>query len=337
MEQQMKFPATGTVLGISLAVLTALPMAGTVRAADLIKITVPALTFPTVVNTANDIIKAKNLDKANGLDTEIVSYGTVGAQYAGIAKGETQSGFLPPYQVAKMRLEGVQMAIYGTMVGMSDTHIVTRNPDIRQFTDLKGRTLAATVGFSSYQYLEIYTKRLGLKLGTDIKIVNASTSLAQAHLQADRVDAALVWEPSTTRILMQIPDARVIMTGDEAWKLVTGDIGWDIITWVNMDWVKAHAGGLARLLKMYKDYGDFVNANPDEADAIITSGQYTSKGIPPATIASAVRGKRLFIDVKPAWDPEPNKQIWQMLELGVREGYVASQPDRGVVVNDRPN
>jgi ABC-type nitrate/sulfonate/bicarbonate transport system substrate-binding protein len=310
-------------------------LAKTLDAGAQTKVRVPALTFPTIINTADDIIKAKGLDKANGIDIEVVSYGAVGAEYAGIAKGEIDAGVLPPYQVSKMRGEGAPIAVYGTMVGMSDTHIITRDPAIKKFTDLMGRSLAATVGFSSYQYLQIYAGKLGLKLGTDIRLVDASTALAQAQLQANRVDAVLVWEPTTTRILTQLPDARIILNGDEAWKSVTGDIGWDIVLFINDGWVKANPGGLERMVKVYKDYGDFVDHNPAEADAIISSEKYYTKGIPPGTIATAVKARRLVIDVHPSWEPAINKQIWQMIELGVKEGYIKT-PERAAVYNVAP-
>lgn len=299
------------------------------------KVRAAALTFPTIVNTAHDVIRAKGFDKANGLDSEVTVYGTVGAYYAGIAKGEVDVAVLAPYQVTKMRGEGAPIAICGTIVGMSDTHILTRDPAIKKFTDLKGRSLAATVGFSSYQYLRIYSSKLGLKVGTDLSIVDASTALMQAQLQANRVDAILAWEPTTTRVLTQMPDARIILNGDEAWKSVTGDVGWDIVFAINDDWVKANPGGLERMVKMFKDYGDFVGHNPEEADAIISSEKYYTKGIPPGTIATAVKARRLVIDVHPSWEPTINKQIWQILELGVNEGYIKT-PEKAAVYNAAP-
>jgi NitT/TauT family transport system substrate-binding protein len=300
------------------------------------KVMLPALTFPTIINTAGDIIKAKGLDKANGLDAEIVAYGTPGAQLAGIAKGEVIAGVQSPYVIAKMRSEGVPLSIAATFVGMEDTQIVTKDPSLKGFADLKGKMLAATVGFSAYQYLEIYSKRLGLKLNSDIQIVNATTANAQAQLEADRVDAILTWEPATTRVLKQIPTARVIFTGDQGWKAVTGDAGWDIVLWVNTNWVKANPGALVRLLKMYADYGAFMNNNPMEADAIISSDKYTSKGIPPDTIATAVKSKRLVVNVMPAWNPNVNRQVWQMLEIGANEGFLAAAADRDTVLNSAP-
>jgi ABC-type nitrate/sulfonate/bicarbonate transport system substrate-binding protein len=310
-----------THLGVAL--FAALMLATRVLAAQAqTKINLPALTFPTIINTADDIIKAKGFDKANGLDVNVVTYGTVGGEYAGIAKGEIDAGVLPPYQVTKMRGDGVPIAIYASMVGMGDTQIITRNPTIRKFTDLKDHTLAATVGFSAYQYLQIYAGKYGMKLGTDIKLVDATSALAQAQLQADRVDAILAWEPTTTRVLTQMPDARIILDGNEGWKAVTGDVGWDIVAFINDDWVKANPGGLDRVIKMYQDYGDFLNNKPEEADAIISSQKYFTRGIQAGTIATAVKARRLVIDVHPAWEPTVNKQIWQMIDLGVEQNYI---------------
>ena len=299
------------------------------------KLHVPALTFPTIVTTADDIIKAKGFDKANGLDVEVVTYGTVGAEYAGIAKGEIDAGIVAPYQVAKMRNDGVPIAISASVVGMGDTQVITRNPAITKFTDLKDHTLAATVGFSAYQYLQIYVGKFGMKLGTDIKVVDATTSLAQAQLQADRVDAILSWEPTTTRVLTQMPDARIIFSGNDGWKAVTGDVGWDIICFINDDWVKANPGALERMVKMYQDYSNFMNNNPDEADAIVSSEKYYTKGIPPGTIATAVKAKRLVIDVHPTWEPAINKQMWQMIDLGVEQNYI-KPPEKAVIYNAAP-
>ena len=309
--------------------------AGTANAQSPLKVRLPMLTFPSVLNTADDIIKAKGLDKANGLNAEIISYGTAGAEYAGVAKGEVDAGIFAPYQVAKMRTDGVPIAIYASVVGMGDTQVITRNPEIRKFTDLKGHTLAATVGFSAYQYLQIYVGKFGMKLGTDIKIVDATMALAQAQLQADRVDAILSWEPTTTRVLTQMADARIIFSGNEGWKAVTGDVGWDIVCFINDEWVKANRGGLERMVKMYQDYSKFMNNNPEEADTIISSEKYYSKGIPAGAIATAIKAKRLVLDVRPTWQPAINKQMWQMMTLGVEQNYI-KPPEKTVIYNDAP-
>lgn len=321
--------------GIAATIATLALAAMPIGASAQLAVPITSLTFPTVTNTAGDIIAAKGLDKKNGLVAEFKTYGAVGAMYSGIAKGEAVAGVMAPYQVVKMRAEGVPLAIFATFVDMDDTHIVTKNPDIKTFQDMKGKSIAATVGFSSYQYLQIYSRKFGLALGSDIQVVNANTALAQAQLEADRVDTALLWEPATTRALSQIKGLRIIMTGGEAWKKVTGDRGWDIIAFINTDFAKKNPGVLAKLVAMYQGYADILINQPDEADAIISSDKYVSRGLPPGVIATAVKAKRLIPEIRPSWDPAANKQIWQMLELGVQESFIGAPP-RDVVYNDAP-
>jgi hypothetical protein len=85
-------------------------------------------------------------------------------------------------------------------------------------------------------------------------------------------------------------------------------------------------------VKLYQDFGDFLNNNPDEADDIITSNKYVSKNVPKGTISSAVKAKRLVMDVRPSWDPSVNAQIWQMMQLGVEAGHVSGTPSKETVV-----
>jgi ABC-type nitrate/sulfonate/bicarbonate transport system substrate-binding protein len=262
-----------------------------------------------------------------------VTFGTGGALWAGVAKGEVLAHSMSPFQLQKMRADGVPIALYGTLVGMSTIQVITRNPDVKKFSDLKGRTFAATVAFAEFAYLQIYAKRLGFDLRRDVSIVDATTALAQAQLQANRVDAIMAWEPSATMVLNQMPDAKVVLKGDEAWKFVTGEPGWNLLLFVRTDLVKDKPDILPRLIKMYRDFAEFVTNNPDEADAIISSNKYFSKNLPAGTIASAVKAKRLVLDVKPAWDPAVNAQIWKMLQLGVEEGHIPSLPDKEAVIS----
>lgn len=319
---------------LGLAIAAAAGIATGATAQD--KVPFGVLTFPTVTNTTADIIKAKGFDAQNGLDMVPVPYGTPGAQYAGMAKGEIVAGVISPFQLAQMRAQGVNASIYGTLIELSDIQVVTRNPAVKTFADLKGRSLAATVGFSEFQYMEIYARKIGIDLRKDVNLVDASTSLAQAQLQADRVDAAILWEPSATQALHNMPDLRVILRGDAAWKAVSGGPGWDVVLWVTSDWAASHPTILPRLIKSYQDYESFMLTQPDAADAIITSGKYTSKGLPHGIIADAVKGKRLVPDVHGAWEPHTNEQLWKTMQIGVTYKELAALPPREAIINAAP-
>jgi ABC-type nitrate/sulfonate/bicarbonate transport system substrate-binding protein len=116
-----------------------------------------------------------------------------------------------------MMLEGVPISIAATWAPRNILSVITSgDPAINSFVDLKGKTIAADMGSSEYQITSIYGRKLGLALGKDVTVVQAGPPVARAQLQAERVDAAMLWEPTTTLALRDNPAFRVIMSGDTA-------------------------------------------------------------------------------------------------------------------------
>lgn len=296
---------------------------------------IATFTFPSVTNTYADIIFAKGFDKANGLRAEPVTYGTGAALWAGLASGEIVVHNMSPFLLQKMRSDGIDIEMFATFLGMGWS-IVTTNPAIKTFADLKGKSIAAIVAFSGFDYLQIYAKKMGINLRKDMSIVDATNVLMVAQLEAGRVDAIQAYEPNTTMLLKKNPKARIILGGVDAWKAATGDLGWDLGLVIRTDYLKKNPGVLPRILKMYRDAATFANGNPEEADAIVTSGKYFTKGIPPGTITAALKEQRLILQVTPTWEPATNAQIWKMLQAGLEGGYIPALPAKQAVVSVAP-
>jgi NitT/TauT family transport system substrate-binding protein len=293
--------------------------------------------FPSVSNIIADIIMAKGFDTANGIKVAPVVYGTGGALWAGLAKGEIPGHNMSPFQLQKMRADDVPIVLYGTLLQMTALQVVSNNPEIKTFADLKGRTFAGTVAFAEFSYLQIYARTLGIEMTKDMKIVDANSALAQAQLQAKRVDAIMVWEPAATSVLKKHPDVRVILKGDDAWKAVTGNVGWELDLVIRTDFLEKNPGALPRVLKMYQDAANFVRTNPEEADTIVSSGKYASKGIEPGIILTGVKAGRLIYDVQPTWEPAVNAEIWKMLEAGLKYNQIPALPDKQAVMDRAPS
>src|ERR1051325_4215716 len=68
--------------------------------------------FPSMSKTMADTIIAKGFDRANGLVAKPVTYGTAGALWAAVAKGELIAHNMGAYTLPQIRSEGVNIAIY---------------------------------------------------------------------------------------------------------------------------------------------------------------------------------------------------------------------------------
>jgi ABC-type nitrate/sulfonate/bicarbonate transport system substrate-binding protein len=302
----------------------------------LIELNFVTFPFPSMATIMTDTIMANGFDRANGIIAKPVTYGTAGALWAAVAKGELVAHNMGPYTLPQIRSEGVNIAIYSTLQLLSSEQIITRNPDVKKLEDLKGKTFAATVGFPEYDYLRMYARKRGFELAEHMTIVNATPSLATAQLEAGRADAIMSWEPMATMILKRNPDARVILTGDDMWRTLTGTTGWQGMNIINLDYAKAHPDVVEKLVKIHQQAGEWLNTHPDEADEMITSGRYSSKDIPKGTIAEALRAGRLHYDVRPAWDPATNKQIWDAFKLGVEFNAIKAMPPSEAVISAPP-
>jgi NitT/TauT family transport system substrate-binding protein len=292
--------------------------------------------FPSVSNIIADIILAKHFDEANGLKAKPIVYGTGGALWAGLAKGEIPVHNMSPFQLQKMRGDGVPIVMVGTLLRMNALQVVTRNPEVKTFADLKGRSFAGAVAFAEFSYLQIYAHTIGFDLLKDVQIIDANSALAQAQLDANRVDAIMTWEPAATQILKKYSDVRIILKGNDAWKQVTGDAGWELDLVVRSDFMEANPGVLPHIIKMYKDAGDFIGSNPQDADAIVASSKYASKGVPAGTIFAAVAADRLIYDVRPSWEPTANAQLWKMLDIGLKYNLIPGLPEKEAIQNAAP-
>jgi ABC-type nitrate/sulfonate/bicarbonate transport system substrate-binding protein len=318
---------------VAIAVSAALALAGLAGGApsangqDKIKIKVAALTLPVFNPIIVNLMKEKGIDARHGLEMEVKPYPSISTFYAALATGEVDTTIVGgPNVFQKMRNEGVPLKIVATAVPLSDLVIVTADPSIKTFTDLKGKTLAADMGSGQYQVAAIYGRSKGLTLGTDVTVVQASFALARTQLAAKRVDAAMVIEPIVTMMLKENPDYRMVFNGSTAWRELTGTDGWDLLVPLREDFIKRSPGAVARWIAALQEVQAFIAQHVDEADAIVARTVKLPSGI----FKEAVASKRWVFDVQPAWGKE-RKTIWDMFERAVAAKYLDRLPDEGII------
>jgi ABC-type nitrate/sulfonate/bicarbonate transport system substrate-binding protein len=290
-----------------------------------IKVKIGRLAFPSLSTIMNDVVKARDLDKKHGIDLEVVSASQISGYYGALASGEVDMTASGPLVVQKMILEGVKLRIGLTWARMNILSVVTNNPAIKSIADLKGKSIAATMGSSEFQTLAVYGRTQGIDFGKDITVVNASPPLAISQLQAKRVEASLLWEPSTTIVMQANPDVRVILEGDKAWAAIAKTTGWDLVLAIRDDFLKSKAQAIPRLEAMFQEAQQWCRDNPDECDKILVG---TIK-MPPGALKAALTSGRLAYDIKVA--AKEHDSIWNMFKVAVDAGYLPKLPDADVI------
>ena len=295
-------------------------------AQQLIEIKIARLAFPSMTSMMLDVLKERGIDKDHGFDVETVSQNAVPVFYASIANGDADLIAGGPHVFQKMMLEGVRIKVIGTWSPLNVLSVVTADPEINSFTDLKGKSIAAAMGSSEYQITSIYGRKLGLAFGTDVTVVSAAPPLAMAQLAAKRVDAAMLWEPTTTLALRDNPSYRVIMSGDTAWKTIANARGWDLVLSARDDFLQHNAALVPRLIAMLQDTQKYMHNHLDDADAIVAN---TLK-LPSGVFKAGVQSGRLMYDVLPATGAERDA-IWGMFKIAVETGYLPNLPSEDAI------
>ena len=297
-----------------------------VKADNLLKVKMSRLSFPSMSTMMIDIVKAKGIDKRYGIDLEGVTFSGIAGYYGALANGDADMTASGPLVVQKMILEGVKIRIAMTWARMNIMSVITGDPTIKSVEDLRGKSIAADMGSAEYQTLAVYGNTQRLIFGKDIDVLQSSPPVARSQLVAQRVQAALLWEPTTTLALRDRPDYRVILSGDQAWAAISKTTGWDLVVAVRQDFLNAHGDAIPRIISMFQEGREWYLAHLDEADKILAN----SIKLPEGVFKAAVASHRLAYDIEPAWQSERDA-IWNMFKVAVDARYLPKLPDETVI------
>jgi ABC-type nitrate/sulfonate/bicarbonate transport system substrate-binding protein len=286
----------------------------------------PRFSFPSMSTMMIDIVKAKGIDKKHGIDLEPVTFSAIAAYYGGLANGDVEITAAGPLVVQKMVLEGVPLRIAATWAPLNVLSVITADPAVKSVGDLKGKSIAADMGSSEYQVLSVYGRKQGIVFGQDVTVVQANPPLARTQLQGKRVDAAMMWEPTTTLALTDNPDYRVLISGNTAWSTLSSSTGWDLVMAMREEFAKSKAEAIPRLIATFQEAEQYYKSTLDEADAILVK----STNLPPGTFKQAVASGRLAYDIQPAWQSQ-RQAIWDMFKVAVDAGYLPKLPNENVI------
>lgn len=311
LENHMKRIAT-FIIGIAIA-------AGAL-AKDKPRVRVATLTFPAISTLIFNVMKDRQIDARHGFDLEIQPYPSISAYNISLAKGEVDALIAGPTVLQKLKLEGGPIRIAATAVRPSDLGIVTANPAIKSFADLRGKQLAADVGSAQYQSVAIYARSKGINLASDVTVVNANFALARSQLAAGRVDAAMVIEPILTLMLRENKEYRIIYNGAEAWREISGSAGWELVLGITDDFAKK--GKLpTQLIDALQDVSQLAGKDADAVDALSVK---TMK-LPPGAVKESLASGRLALEFQPAWQGE-RKVLIEIMNRAVQAGFVERVP-----------
>lgn len=141
---------------------------------------------------------------------------------------------------------------------------VVSNKDIATVADLRGRTVAFEEGSVSQFFINALLRREGLTQD-DIKMVNMTATDAGVAFSANRVDAAVTWEPHLSQGAAT-DHGKVLVNSAETPGLIV-----DVVAVLD-ETASEHRAELEGFVRAWQKALDFLESNPAEAYQIMADG-----------------------------------------------------------------
>src|SRR5450631_2585982 len=275
------------------------------------------------------VIKAQKLDEKNGLAIKFEER-TPDAYTAQFNSGEFQlGGSASLLTVGLADIRGVKVTYLFNLFDFWGT-VVTSRPEVKSLKDLEGKDLAAAKGTTNYVMFDWFARQLGADTAK-FPVVNTATPGLVGYALADRATAVQLWEPAYTLLKAKKPDIRMLDTNmSKTWKSFAGG---ERIPYLGVaahsDWIEANQALIPKLYATYKEAGEFIAKNPEEAAALIAP---KSTPADQAALVSLIKSNdRLGMSVVGA--NEVRKQIEAVYKAGIDVGYLKTQPSGDTIYN----
>lgn len=217
------------------------------------------------------------------------------AMAAKLVSGELDAAVLPVNLAAKLFTAGLPYRMVA-VVGMGMVSVVTTDPTIHSFDDLKGRELhVAGQGATPEYLLRAIARKRGLDADKDLTFAfQMPPPEMAAALAAGRIVVAVLPEPFATQALKGNPKVRVPFSLDALWLEATGRPGYPMSVFVMRDTILRERPGTAKALAAaYEASIAWVKTHPGEAGALVEKHDLGLK----SAIASAAIPRSAYVFV----------------------------------------
>ena len=238
------------------------------------------------------VAEEKGFFEQNGLNVDFVQFPGPGDTLPALITGKLDVGLTTLHNLALASLgEGVELkAVY--LLDTSDgADAIVASTNIKNVSDLKGKTVAATENEVNHLMLIAALDSVGLS-EKDIKFVNMNAEDAGAAFVAGKLDAAVTWEPWVTKASSN--GGNIIFTSADI-----PDTILDAVV-VSPEDLKSSKESISAFISAIDRGVKYMEANPTESHEIIS--KYLD--IPAAEIEEMLATDKIY-------DMDENKKLFK--------------------------
>lgn len=210
------------------------------------------------------IAREKGWFAEEGVEVELLRIEDASVRAAALASGAVDATNLTLDATPLFLRPGAPLKFAFALSSSRGGDAMVAAPDIETIADLKGRRVAVEAGGASQFFVSVLLRSAGLS-DRDITLVDLEPGDAGSAFLAGEVDAAVTWEPWTSRGVDARKGHRLTDTADHP-GLIT-----DMLV-VRADRLEARAKDFRALYRAWNRAAAFTESNAEEATAIMARG-----------------------------------------------------------------
>lgn len=211
----------------------------------------------------------KGFFKDAGLKVSPVKFLSGPPEFQAMAAGDIDIAYIGP-GATFLAAQGKGNIIAVASLSTSDKVLATKKSGIKEWKDLKGKTVGVPKGTSGEMILNLGLEKGGLK-PADVNIVSMDVAGAVSSFVANKVDAVAIWSPYTSEIEKQVGKENMTVLGDN--KTFFPDYVFPASWVVSPAFLKDKPEVVEKFLKAWIKTNDYKMANSDET--IKLTAKYT--------------------------------------------------------------
>ncbi len=244
-----------------------------------ITINIASMKGPTTMGMVKLMDDSDNGLTANNYVTTI--YGTADEIVPKIVKGEIDIANVPANlaSILYKKTEGKISVIDINTLGV--LYIVETGDTVKSLEDLKGKTIYSTGKGTTPEYtLNYILKSNGIDPATDVTIEFKSEATEVAAMLENAENAvAVLPQPYVTVAMTKNANIRIALNLVEEYAAIDGSQMVTGVTVARNEFIENNPEALAQFMADYKASVEFVNANTDEAAALVGKYDIVAEGV----------------------------------------------------------
>jgi NitT/TauT family transport system substrate-binding protein len=228
---------------------------------SLTQVTFGATQTPSSIGTVAAVLKEHTFAEECGVELDFREFAPQEAEIA-LLSGQTDIGYFGYNSWAGSEEKLQKLAMLAPLQAEHGTLFVPEDSPAQTLEDLEGKRIGMLAPVSGqYQDFNLLVAEMGMNLEEDFEVITGPPPGVEAFLKRGEVDAAILFEPNATRLMLE-GGFRPVFSLTEQWESLTGDPLYMLGISANSNWLPGNEEAADCVVSAVRQATDMLANDP---------------------------------------------------------------------------